>query len=269
MSVNLAELLRRRVESDPSSPLLTFYDDANGERVELSARTFDNWVAKTANLVTQGLGAEPGTRVVLALPPHWQSMVWLMACWSAGLVAEPVEIDGSGETGPFDGPYLLVAAEEVLDQVTANQDADEIVGLSLHALGGPLRDCPPGVEDYAVEVRAYADRFDAPGPVPPNTPALHVTKTTLSHQDLSERAHAAATEWGLDAQERILVNLPRITLDAVLLSLLAPLASGASAIIQRNLNEDLVERRVRVERVTKVAGLSEWNDASGSVHRLV
>ncbi|NDU79721.1 TIGR03089 family protein, partial [Actinomadura sp. DSM 109109] len=64
-------------------------------------------------------------------------------------------------------PYILAAAQEVLDDVLADDvlagGAEEIVGLSLHALGGPLADCPPGVTDYAAEVRTYGDRF-APGP---------------------------------------------------------------------------------------------------------
>lgn len=47
---------------DPAAPLVTFYDDATGERVELSARTFDNWVAKTANLLQDELNAGPGDR---------------------------------------------------------------------------------------------------------------------------------------------------------------------------------------------------------------
>src|SRR5579859_6537412 len=45
-----ADLLRSLLEADPARPLITFYDDATGERVELSVKTFDNWVAKTANL---------------------------------------------------------------------------------------------------------------------------------------------------------------------------------------------------------------------------
>ena len=83
------ELLRRALAAEPSRPLVTFYDDATGERVEFSVKTFDNWVAKTANLLVDGLGAEPGGRVALALPAHWQTAVWLYACWSAGLIAVP------------------------------------------------------------------------------------------------------------------------------------------------------------------------------------
>src|SRR5690606_26629645 len=60
----LAELLSR----DPSRPLYTFYDDATGERVELSVKSFENWVAKTANLLQDGLGTEPGDRIAVMLP---------------------------------------------------------------------------------------------------------------------------------------------------------------------------------------------------------
>ncbi|WP_242903235.1 TIGR03089 family protein [Actinomadura terrae] len=286
-----ADLLRARVADDPSRPFVTFYDDASGERVELSARTFDNWVAKTANFLVDGLAAEPGTRVVLALPPHWQTAVWLMACWSAGLVAEPVDPEAAGEAvGAAVGeavepdgtsaPYILAAAEEVLDDVLsggayggAYSDADEIVGLSLHALGGPLAACPSGVTDYAVEVRAHGDRF-VPDPgvspelptltVPSPLPGSDVTKTTLTGADIVARARAAAGKWELDARSRILVDMSFTTLDGVLASLLAPLASGASVIIQRNFDKAVLDRRVTLEHVTAVAGLPGWKDASGS-----
>jgi uncharacterized protein (TIGR03089 family) len=268
-----ADLLRRRVADDPSRPLITFYDDASGERVELSARTFDNWVAKTANLLVDELDAQPGTRVVLALPPHWQSAVWLMACWSAGMVAVPVdpaEIAARGaEPIGVPGPYVLVSAEEVLDRMLTDRDAEEIVGLSLHSLGRGLGHTPAGVVDYAVEVRGYGDRF-VPGPgVSPEGPALHVTKDTLTGARLVDAAHEAAGQWGLDARDRVLVDMLYTTLNGVLAGLLSPLASGASVIIQRNFNKTSLDRRVTVEHVTAVAGVSGWNDATGSSRRLL
>ncbi|MFA1539702.1 TIGR03089 family protein [Actinomadura monticuli] len=273
-----AELLRQRVADDPSTPLVTFYDDATGERVELSARTFDNWVAKTANFLVDGLGAEPGDRVVLVLPPHWQTAVWLLACWSAGLVAEPVDpaaVRGrdAGEPIGSSGPYILAAAQEVLDEVLADGEAEEIVGLSLHSLGGPLADCPPGVTDYAEEVRAYGDRFSPGRAVTPGAPALHVaaqnvTKATLSAGELVGAARDAAEKWELDARDRLLVDMPFTTLDGVLIALLAPLASGASVIIQRNFDKATLDRRATVEHVTVVAGPPGPNDASGSPYRL-
>ena len=51
-----------RSRRDPTRPLLTWYDDATGERTELSGATLANWVAKTANLLVDGLGLGPGDR---------------------------------------------------------------------------------------------------------------------------------------------------------------------------------------------------------------
>src|SRR5215468_10131545 len=48
-------LLAKALTRDPARPLLTYYDDATGERAELSAATLANWVAKTANLLQDEL----------------------------------------------------------------------------------------------------------------------------------------------------------------------------------------------------------------------
>ena len=47
--------LAATLRTDPGRPLVTFYDDATGERVELSVATYANWVAKTAGLVQDEL----------------------------------------------------------------------------------------------------------------------------------------------------------------------------------------------------------------------
>lgn len=273
-----AELLRRRVAAEPARPLVTFYDDATGERVELSARTFDNWVAKTANLLVDGLAAEPGDRVVLALPPHWQTAAWLFAIWSAGLVAEPMPPDESPELSespePRAGaaPYFLATAEEVLPQMLETavaRDAQEIVGLSLHALGAPLRERPPDVVDYAAEVRSYGDRFAPIVPVDPDAPALVVMKNTFTGADVNREAVSAASRWGLDVRSRVLADVSYFTLEGLISGLLAPIASGGSVIIQRNIDNSVTDRRISLEHVTAVAGVAGWNASSASVRRLL
>ena len=49
--------------ADPARPLLTYDDRGTGERVELSATTTANWVAKTANLLVDELDLEAGGRL--------------------------------------------------------------------------------------------------------------------------------------------------------------------------------------------------------------
>ena len=58
-------------DRDPAQPLLTYLD--GDARVELSGSTTANWVAKTANLLTDGYGG--ADRVGLLLPLHWQTRV--------------------------------------------------------------------------------------------------------------------------------------------------------------------------------------------------
>ncbi|NEC79406.1 TIGR03089 family protein, partial [Streptomyces sp. SID9913] len=105
-----ADLLSSALAADPGRPLVTFYDDATGERVELSVATFANWVAKTANLLQDELSAEPGDRVALLLPAHWQTAVWLLACASVGVVADVASPDPGAADVVVSGPDTLDAA---------------------------------------------------------------------------------------------------------------------------------------------------------------
>jgi uncharacterized protein (TIGR03089 family) len=225
------ELLER---ADPSRPLITFYDDSTGERLELSGRTFGNWVAKTANLLVDGLGAAPGDRVALALPGHWQTVVWLFACWSAGLTAVPV---GDGAI-PEDADIVAASPDRL---ATAGRGA-EVVGLSLHALGAPLDDCPPGVTDYAVEVRGYGDRFAARAD--PDAPVVEYAGEMLTGARLMASVPRAPEG------ARVLTTVSFAALDELLSGLLAPLAGGGSVIICQNLDETALDRRISLEHVT-------------------
>ena len=74
-----------RLAADPGSPLVTFYDDATGERAELSAKSLGNWVAKTHFLLMDELGAAVGDRAFARLPVHWLAAPILLGCWYAGL----------------------------------------------------------------------------------------------------------------------------------------------------------------------------------------
>lgn len=152
-----ADLLRSALAADPARPLVTFYDDATGERVELSVATFANWVAKTANLLQGELSAEPGDRLALLLPAHWQTAVWLLACSSVGVL-----VDVEGDPGAAD---LVVAGPDALEAGLAC--SGERVALSLAPLGRRFPTPPAGYADYAVEVPSQGDRFQPYTPVDP------------------------------------------------------------------------------------------------------
>src|SRR4051812_26733520 len=85
MGGTVASLQAAWTARDPAQPLLTWYDDATGERIELSGASLGKWVAKTANLIVDGCGLGPGDRAAGRLPPHWQTAAVLLGCWAAGL----------------------------------------------------------------------------------------------------------------------------------------------------------------------------------------
>ncbi|ATW48808.1 TIGR03089 family protein [Streptomyces xantholiticus] len=241
-----ADLLRSAIAADPARPLVTFYDDATGERVELSVATFANWVAKTANLLQGDLSAGPGDRLALLLPAHWQSAVWLLACSSVGVIA-----DVGGDPARAD---LVVAGPGQFDSGRAC--GGERIALSLAPLGRRFPAPPAGYADYAVEVPGQGDRFAAYAPVDPEEPALVVGDVELTGAELVERAGADADRLGLGPGSRLLSGKPYDSWDGLSAGLFAPLASGGSVVLCRHLDalsEEALAKRVESERVTDTA----------------
>src|SRR5689334_12597573 len=90
----VADLARTALSTGAARPMLTYYDQATGERTELSGVSLGNWVAKTANLLVDGCGLAPDAPVGVKLPPHWQTAAVLLGCWLAGVVVETDSVDG-------------------------------------------------------------------------------------------------------------------------------------------------------------------------------
>ncbi|MFE0458254.1 TIGR03089 family protein [Kitasatospora sp. NPDC058965] len=242
-----AELLRAALGEDPARPLVTFYDDGTGERVELSVKTFDNWVAKTANLLQDELNAGPEDRAALLLPAHWQSAVWLLACWSVGVTAMPAG-DPAEATLVVSGPDGLEAAEAC---------SGERVALALRPLGGRFPQRPDGFLDYAAEVPGQGDRFVPYSPVVADTPALETLvdglPLKLSSEQTVQLAREGADRLGLERGARVLSTLSFDDWAGLEAGLLAPLAAGGSVVLCRNsgdLTADQWQSRIDAERVT-------------------
>ncbi|MET3720314.1 MULTISPECIES: TIGR03089 family protein [unclassified Arthrobacter] len=143
MSIPAIDLMTSLRSGHATSPRLTWYGP-DSERVELSGRVLDNWVAKTGNLLQDELDAEPGMRLGLDLPAHWKSLIWALAAWQLGM---GTVLDG-GEA------ELLVTDNP--ESVTGTYDAVIAVALPALAMRWP-GELPAGVIDYAAEVRSHGD----------------------------------------------------------------------------------------------------------------
>ena len=228
-------LIASLLDRTSARPLITFYDDSTGERVELSGVTTANWAAKTANLLRDECDVEPGTRVAVMLPAHWQTAAVLLGAWWCG--AEVV-------AGPAD---LVLCDADRLDLALAAAPANGIVALSLDAFGKGLTGLPSGVLDYATEVRLHGDDFVPWAPVPESAPALDGE----TGAGVLAAARIRAERLDLTADDRVLSTLDWSTPDGLGDGLLAVLAAGASLVQCRHPDPAALDRRAGSERTTR------------------
>jgi uncharacterized protein (TIGR03089 family) len=252
-----ATLLAGALHGDPSRVLLTYYDDATGERAELSVATFANWVAKTANLCRDDLDLDVGARAAIALPLHWQAAVWWQACWESGFVGVAV---APGEALPVCDVAIVAldSAEGVATLARSDTDAiGDVVGLGLGPMGLPVpgRAAPPGITvEFDREVHSHGDRFAPPGGLSTATPALSSAAGERSAGELAQLAIAAGEGWGLSTGDRALLATP-FEQRTLLAGLLVPFCFGSAAVLCRNLDrldEHALARRIAAEGVTAV-----------------
>jgi len=230
MTALLAERLRRRVRTNGSAPLFTFYDLDSGARTELSATSLSNWVDKTSNLLEDELGVGGGEVISMPLaaeaPGHWLTAVWQLACWQVGLVVD------------VSNPPLPAAV--VTGRQWQGHAAREVFACALHPLGfGFGEPLPDGVRDYAVEVRSHADQFFGP------PPAAAATAWVDAERSLSQADLISAE--GLPARRLVSVGEPWATCrDGVITALV----TGGSAVVVVGGDTDQITRIADSERAT-------------------
>jgi len=226
-------ILDPMLRADPVGPRITYYDDATGERIELSGVTLANWAAKTANLLRDELGAGPASRVAILLPAHWQTAAVLFGVWWIG--AEAV-LDGAAD--------VALCTAERLEQADGT-GASEVAVLSLDPFGGPVPDLPIGVTDYATAVRVHGDQI-VPEPRP--GPAL----AGRSADEIMAECQSSVAARALTPSDRVLSTASWTSAGELVDNLLSILAVGASLVQVANPDPALLQRRIETEKVTRV-----------------
>jgi uncharacterized protein (TIGR03089 family) len=249
-SIGPAALLATARDRDPARPLLTHYDDATGERVELSATTLDNWVAKTANLLQDEFDVGTGSKVAVALPVHWQTAAVLLGVWSCGAAVIDAAAEDDGRLADAD---VVLAGQ---DRLAALEDAgvEELLGLSLHPLGMGMDGYAGPARDFALEVRVHGDAFVPYVAPDPAAPGLAVGGLELTLGGLNDAAAELAGRLGLAAGDRVLVDEGTALEAGPVAWLLAPLSAGASIVLCRHPRPDRLAARAEAERVTATLG---------------
>ena len=228
--------------------LLTYYDDATGERTALTAAELGDWAAATAALLVDGCGLEPGSRAAVLLPPHWQTAAVLLGAWAAGVEVSYQDWATAGLPGPggvFDATF--VSARRVGSWLEEIPDGKHQFVLGLAPHGGPTPEVPDGYRDYLAEVRAFATA-ERPRIVAGDGDAATVDGTT--YREWGDVAAAVAQSNGIRRGDRVLIDAANH--EQPVLWLLAPLAVGASIVLCAHLDPAARETRIAAEGVTRV-----------------
>lgn len=233
-------VLAAALRHDPARPLVTFYDDRTGERVELSVTTYANWVAKTAGLLADEIDVGPGELVLIDLPPHWLGAVWLGALWTGGQVVTPDASDRDRAALVVCGPDGVAEYADLAGEVP-------VVALSLRPLGAPFAEpLPTGVVDYGAVVLAQPDVFVPLSPPAPTDPAWRDAGGGLAQQELFLPPLLGDVP---GPGGRLLTDVNPCSREG-LASLVAPLAHGGGTVWVANPDEDRWSRRYDEERAT-------------------
>lgn len=224
LPATFADALGRILRHEPGRPLVTFYDDRTGERVELSGTTYANWVAKTSSLLVEEFDVERGSRVVIDLPAHWLVPVFLGAVWNIG--AEMV-LPGSSAAD------LVVTGPDTLDTYA---DGAAVLATALKPLGVRFAEpLPADVRDFGVEVWSQPDAFVPWDPAQPGD----VVHDGRAFGDLS-----LVGPW---SSQRLLTTANPVHDPGALLQ---PLVSGGSLVLWRNPDLSRLESLRNAERTT-------------------
>ncbi len=234
-STTFAEVLTEQLRSDAGRPLITFYDDETGERVELSVTTYANWVAKAASLLVDELDLERGARLQVDLPAHWLGPVFLGAAWTAGLTL--VDSD----------PDAAVCGPETLEAWSVRADELPVLACALRPMGVRFAEpVPPGVHDVGVEIWGQPDAFSPWDPPSGDDLACDLGSVRTTQAELWSAAAAGTlvTDGGRLLSEANPASPPGIA------TFSEPLVCGGSLVLVTRAGRERLEATYVAERAT-------------------
>jgi uncharacterized protein (TIGR03089 family) len=252
--MTFAELLAAELRRDPGRPLLTWYDEGSGERVELSVTTYANWVAKAASLLVEEHDLERGDVLLVDLPSHWLGPVFLGAAWTAGLAVAFASSEAA--------PDAVVCGPDAVAAWASRADDLPVLACSLLPMGVRFAEpLPPGVHDVGVEVWGQPDAFTPYDPPDGSDVALvddQVTQDELFTESTASVASGSSGAGSLAAAgspknstggDRLLVTANPASPPGVA-AVARPLVSGGSLVLVAGAEPARLDAIVEAERVT-------------------
>src|SRR5699024_5771004 len=173
------DMLNHLLTADPAAPRLTVYNESTGARMDFSAQTLENWVAKIANLLEEELELDTDSALLIDLPVTWQAAVVALGSLAAGVQfdfvnsSEPREADDSSPQIVADAVFTSPDKFELysVGNVAAARDCSApwvAVGAADRCRRG-VAGCGGGLPASAIGVRPTLCSCgdDSFGPTPP------------------------------------------------------------------------------------------------------
>ncbi|MGZ4466246.1 MAG: TIGR03089 family protein [Nocardioides sp.] len=230
-----ADVLARLLRAEPGRPLVTFYDHATDERVELSVTTYANWVAKAASLLADEHDVERGATMYVDLPPHWLTPVFLGAAWTVGLQV----VDG----GAAASADVVVTGPDGLERWSDRAGDALVLACSLRPMGVRFADpLPADVHDVGLEIWGQPDAFTPWDP--PTGDDLALPGVTQAEMWRTAAAGSLLTDGGRLLTEANPASPPGIA------SFVEPLARSGSLVLVSHADPGRLEATYASERAT-------------------
>jgi long-chain acyl-CoA synthetase len=242
--MHLYQLVQRRAERLPHAVALGGQDGLAWKTLD-SSQLLDRVDRLAAELCSQGVGA--GDRVVLWLPNHWRTPVYLFALWKLGAIIVPFD----REMNPEAGASILESVEPRLVLVGYDERPAWAGGRDLvdwwepGARGGaPTAGWEPPSEDLAAIVFTSGTTGSPKG-------------CMITHANLLSQIEAGHERIALDARCRLASILPLSHLFELTCGLLYPLDAGAAVhYIPSRRGPDIV-RVLAEQRVTHMMAVPQ------------
>ncbi len=166
-------MLNHLLNADAAAPRLTVYNESTGARMDFSAQTLENWVAKIANMLEEELELDDDSALLIDLPVTWQAAVIALGALAAGIefdfVNSSLADDDADAASQLQADAVFTSPDKfhlysVGDVATSFDGSapdvvlvtDDPFGRGVVEAGGEL---PSGAIDFGPTVRFYGDDY--------------------------------------------------------------------------------------------------------------
>lgn len=166
-------MLNHLLNADAAAPRLTVYNESTGARMDFSAQTLENGVAKIAYMLEEELELDDDSALLIDLPVTWQAAVIALGSLAAGIeydfVNSSLADDDADAASQLQADAVFTSPDKfdlysVGDVATSFDGSapdvvlvtDDPFGRGVVEAGGEL---PSGAIDFGPTVRFYGDDY--------------------------------------------------------------------------------------------------------------